>query len=905
MNRFLNPKTKTLNIIVLVLLALLCTALPAWAVTYTYDSLNRLTSVTYKPGQDITYTYDAAGNILSVTVRGFDQTPPVTTVALEGQSGVEGWYRSDVRVTLTSTDNEGGSGVGKTEYSLDGTSWLTYTGPFTVSAEGTTKFYYRSADNGGNVEEKKEQSVKIDKTPPVITGAATTQPNAAGWYKQDVTVHFTASDSLSGIDTITTDAVIATEGTNQTVTGTASDKAGNETSVAVAGINIDKTAPATSCNPDAPPNEHGWYNKDVLLALAASDNGSGVVKTEYSFDGHNWNAYTLPLSITAEGKTDVYYRSQDIAGNIEPADKSTIQIDKTPPVISSVTTTPPTAYGWHKADVTVRFTATDSVSGIAFVTPDVTVTREGAGQEVQGTATDLAGNAVSMTHIVNVDKTPPVISGEPTSQPNANGWYNHDVTIHFMADDTLSGIDTATENLMVTTEGAGQSVTGKAVDRAGNEAFATVSGINIDKTAPVTTCAADGPPNTHGWYNRDVRLTITATDKAGGSGVAKTEYSYDGHSWLDYTSPVTITSEGKTDVYYRSVDRAENLEAVNKITVQIDKTPPRITGAATTPPKENGWYNTTVTVHFTATDSLSGIDTVTPDQKISAEGADQSVTGTATDRAGNTASFTAGNINIDKTKPEININTPEEGSEYILNENITADWTAIDNLSGIDTAKGNVPSGSALNTASVGANTFTVEAVDQAGNRQTKTVTYYVRYNYSGLLEPIGEDGGKEFKGNTVPVKFRLTDANGRAATNATAELYLTNAGGGGEIEALSTSNATTGNLFRFDSDEEQYIFNLNTRDLEAGDWRLRVSLDDRTSKSATITLADKEGPPEEKPVKEQEPVKDNGAKKEPDNPDGNDDLPLDLDVPGNNGDSLTGLDDSDNSVIGEVYSDD
>ncbi len=40
---------------------------PASAVTYTYDSLNRLTSTTYDNGQTVSYTYDAGGNITSVS----------------------------------------------------------------------------------------------------------------------------------------------------------------------------------------------------------------------------------------------------------------------------------------------------------------------------------------------------------------------------------------------------------------------------------------------------------------------------------------------------------------------------------------------------------------------------------------------------------------------------------------------------------------------------------------------------------------------------------------------------------------------------------------------------------------------------------------------------------------------
>lgn len=47
-------------------------AIPAWAAsdsaTYAYDSLGRLTTVTYSNGTTIVYTYDAADNRTNMTV---------------------------------------------------------------------------------------------------------------------------------------------------------------------------------------------------------------------------------------------------------------------------------------------------------------------------------------------------------------------------------------------------------------------------------------------------------------------------------------------------------------------------------------------------------------------------------------------------------------------------------------------------------------------------------------------------------------------------------------------------------------------------------------------------------------------------------------------------------------------
>jgi len=847
LNRKSVSKIKWIYSVFIIMLSLLLFSLTAFAATYTYDSLNRLTNVDYGGGKGITYTYDAGGNILSVTAQGFDEIPPETQIALEGTAGKDGWYRTDVKVTLTATDNEGGSGVKVTRYSFDGTTWTDYTVPFTVSAEGTTTVRYRSTDREDNVEVVKEQAIKIDKTAPVITGAALTQPNAAGWYNTDVTVRFNASDALSGVDTVSPDTVISTEGANQSVSGTAADMAGNIAVFTLAGINIDKTAPVTTGTPDRQPNANGWYNADVQVTLSAADGLSGVSGTEYSLDGTNWRPYTSAIIITTEGTNEIYCRSADVAGNIESAGSITIRIDKTPPAITGAPTVPPNANGWHNADVNVRFTATDETSGVDSVTADTVLAEEGTGYSVSGSAVDKAGNTASFTVSgINIDKTPPVITGAALTQPNIEGWYNTDVKVHYEASDELSGIDTITPDTLLSTEGAGQTATGTAVDKAGNSADFSVTGINIDKTSPVTTVTPDRQPNKNSWYNAGVQVSLSASDSL--SGVAGTEYSLDGSSWSAYTTAVTVSDEGITDIYYRSTDVADNTEKANKLTIRIDKTPPIITGSPTRPPNEYGWYNTDVTVRFTATDALSGIEDITPDRKITGEGAGQSVTGTAVDKAGNSAEYTVENINIDKTNPEIYIRVPEDGAEYLLNASVPGDWSAVDSLSGIATATGDSPSGDSFDTASVGEKQFTVEAVDRAGNRETKTVTYYVRYNFIGLLEPIaGED--KTFKGNTVPVKFRLTDASGSTAPDATARLYLTSAGGGGETEAVSTSNAVEGNLFRYDSGDEQYIFNLNTGDLEAGTWQLRVSLDDGTSQYANIEIEDKEGLPAEKPA--------------------------------------------------------
>lgn len=86
-------------------------SISALANTYTYDNLNRLTSIDYGNGQSISYTYDAAGNILTVVKAGqtaqtisFGQAP---SVAAGGTGTVTATATSSLPVTFSVTPNNG------------------------------------------------------------------------------------------------------------------------------------------------------------------------------------------------------------------------------------------------------------------------------------------------------------------------------------------------------------------------------------------------------------------------------------------------------------------------------------------------------------------------------------------------------------------------------------------------------------------------------------------------------------------------------------------------------------------------------------------------------------------------------------------------------------------------------
>jgi photosystem II stability/assembly factor-like uncharacterized protein len=127
-----------------------------------------------------------------------DTVAPVTTVAVTGTAGFNGWYRSVVAVILTATDGESGSGVAAIRYRLNGGALQTYTGPFLIAAEGTSSVTAESVDVAGNVEVPAAATViRIDTAGPTVGIAS---PQAREYLQsRTIDVSISASDPVSGV----------------------------------------------------------------------------------------------------------------------------------------------------------------------------------------------------------------------------------------------------------------------------------------------------------------------------------------------------------------------------------------------------------------------------------------------------------------------------------------------------------------------------------------------------------------------------------------------------------------------------------------------------------------------------------------------------------------------------------
>jgi len=227
----------------------------------------------------------------------------------------------DVTINLTTTDNQGGSGVKEIHYKLTGAQpdEKVISGSSVqviISSEGTTNLTYYSVDNAGNTEAAKSLVVKIDKTPPTITSVVSPQANLFGWNNANVTVSFSASDSLSGVSTVTSPVTVTTEGANQQIVGEAVDLAGNKAATSVI-VNIDKTPPNVSitANPNLlwPPN-HKMI--PVLIGGQAVDSLSGIDTTAFQVNDKYGKLHPTINSFNSTIKLEAWRNGGDMDGRV-------------------------------------------------------------------------------------------------------------------------------------------------------------------------------------------------------------------------------------------------------------------------------------------------------------------------------------------------------------------------------------------------------------------------------------------------------------------------------------------------------------------------------------------------------------------------------------------------------------
>ena len=510
----------------------------------------------------------------------------------------------------------------------------------------------------------------------------------------------------------------------------ARDAVGNTTSIEITVNNIDYTPPTL----DVGYSTTEWTKDGVKLVLTSVDQASpgGTAGTvSLSVVGSDGTSYPTDHLFTSNTSGTV--TSTDDVGNAVSKPFSITNVDTTVPKISiSADVASPT-----NKDVTLKITGSDAESGLnakpyswdGKTWTDVATKAVSTNGVYTGYIRDAVGNISSTTiSVANIDKVAPTISGYSYS---TEAPCNTSVVVTVNATDTGLGLaDSAysfnggaygTSNKLTVTANGTYTVAVK--DKAGNITNGSFKVSNLDFEAPVISSVV---PSTTAETNKDVTLTINATDNVGGLGLADKAYRLQGYGDWQTSNVVTVTCNGTYTVEVK--DKAGNIVSKSIEITNIDKEPPTASHVLniTSP------TNTDVVATLTILDNKGIKKVVTPDGTIVTQVSFQSITdytfsknGSYTfeiwDTADNKTTHTVDISNIDKDKPVIDSierSTTKECNTYV---DITV--TAHDVGLGLEAKAFKFTGGDwqSANTLRVSKNgTYSVSVRDVAGNVTTQ-----------------------------------------------------------------------------------------------------------------------------------------------------------------------------------------
>mgnify|MGYP006281308153 FL=1 len=677
------------------------------------------------------------------SIRVGDTTPPLTSCHYRHP---DTWTQGEATLSFTSRDPNDGSGVEETWYRIDQAP-REVGQQLTIADEGTTRVFYGSIDSAGNVEPEKTVTVKLDGTPPVITHDFASD---AGPQGAPVTVAFTASDALSGIDRswCVVDGV-ERPGTGGTLTlNTPGDHIVVLNARDVAGNTTEERLTVRVA--DAPPEithdfirDGEWVCTAPTITYSAADPDGGAVTTWHRVDeGAPIPAETV--TVRTPGKHSVLLGATDAAGS-ETTIPLRVWLDTRPPQ----TTHDFTSDGRWLADraVTVTLSATDDRSGVARTHctvggtpvegPAVRVTSEGA-TALAFHSEDVAGNVESeKTVTVKLDGTPPVITHDFASDAGPQG---APVTVAFTASDALSGIDRS----WCVVDGVERPGTGGTLtlNTPGDHIVVLnardVAGNTTEER--LTVRVADAPPEiTHDfirdgeWVCTAPTITYSAADPDGGA--VTTWHRVDEGAPIP-AETVTVRTPGKHSVLLGATDAAGS-ETTIPLRVWLDTRPPQTTHDFTS---DGRWLaDRAVTVTLSATDDRSGVARTHctvggtpvegPAVRVTSEGA-TALAFHSEDVAGNVESEKTVTVKLDGTPPVITHDIPVGTSP--LDGPAVISFDATDPLSGVaETSwtldKTKTGSGKRIRIDTEGRHTVLLSATDRAGNKVAETLDLRVR----------------------------------------------------------------------------------------------------------------------------------------------------------------------------------
>ena len=429
---------------------------------------------------------------------------------------------------------------------------------------------------------------EVDKTNPSYTLKAGGSTISSGSYTNKQIV-YTASDK--NFDAIrykrpSSSSYSTSYSTNYTVAATDANNGQwyfyarddiNNTSTTV-GVYLDTVKPVGKVTSDGTMVSNGGYTNKPFH-YTATDTG-GVSKYEVKKAGSSvWTTYTSGTSLSGTNGW-YYFRATDKAGNV--SDEYKICYDTGTPTVALYSGTTSVSSGYYSAADYVKFTASDSVSGISSAYVKMpgnsyySAYTSGSQLTAEGTYTfyakDRSGNT-SAYYTITLDKTKPTGTLYAGTNTVKSGTYTNASYIKFVPADGVSGVSATyvkkpgSSSYVSYTSGTQLTAVGTysfyTRDKSGNTSDTYT--ITIDRSIPAAQLYADDTPVSNGSYTNAGHIRFTSSDTNLKSCYVKLP---DSETFVAYTSGTEYYKPGKY-VFY-----AEDSAGLStgEYTIVIDRT---------------------------------------------------------------------------------------------------------------------------------------------------------------------------------------------------------------------------------------------------------------------------------------------------------------------------------------------
>ncbi len=558
---------------------------------------------------------------------------------------------------------------------------------------GETIVTWTATDQTGNSATATQKVTITDTTAPVISAPADLTQEATSKLENTVTLETPSVSDNVGIESITNDAPELFPVGETIVTWTAKDSSGLISTAQQKISIVDTTKPEIRVF-------------DVTIEATSED------KNAVDFGNIKTNDLVEVVSVTNDapdyfklGVTTVTWTATDQAGNSATATQTITIQDTTLPIITA------------PADVTFEATsstdnsvilgepvASDSVSDV-IISNDAPESFPLGETIVTWTVSDSSGNSATATQKVTVSDTtlPSIVAPANITQEATSSSDNVVELGEAKAEDAVALV--SVENDAPDSFELGDTiVTWTATDSAGNTNAATQIVTIVDTTKPTISTPAD--------------LTQEATSKLENTVTLETPSVSDNVGIESITNDAPeLFQVGETIVTWTAKDSTGNSESVHQKITIVDTVPPKFARISDITVEATSKDDNSVTLAVPSVFDILDVTSVTNDATAKFPLGETTVTWTATDEAGNSASTSHRVIVQDTTIPTIIAPVDVTAEATSFSDNIVSLGTAVaSDLVEISTITNDAPSVFAL-----GETIVTWTATDISGNVASAT----------------------------------------------------------------------------------------------------------------------------------------------------------------------------------------